>query len=293
MENIQVGLRFLPLSKLLDSADPPQLGWTIENGYLLQIPDPQSHPASASPCKSPYNFENLFGMESSTQDIYDSMVRTVLHGSMEGINGTVMAYGMTGSGKTHTLLGTAAAFHSGKSIGSSNPMEEETQTKRSSQVEGIQEERNQQPTEDKEEDQKGLLSIALDELYALIKAQSDRKTFLVKCSYLEIYSDRVYDLLGPIEKMSDALTISEGFRKEFQIKGACEEIVSSSEEAHLLIQQGEKHRHYASTVLNHASSRSHTIFKIHIHSFSKEKNLTKESVLVRILNFLRLWVVYA
>lgn len=56
-------------------------------------------------------------------------------------------------------------------------------------------------------------------------------------------------------------------QKEFYIKGATEEIVSSLDEILQKIKKGEMNRHYASTAMNHASSRSHTIFRL-VQKFS-------------------------
>lgn len=286
MENIQVGLRFLPLSKIPEqSQNNESIGWKIENDSVCQLHELQDASVRASPCKTPYNFENIFGMGSSTVDIYNSMVRKVLHGAMEGINGTIMAYGMTGSGKTFTLLGNKAAFHSGTKKNPEDHLSKETKTNAEEQplAEPMSIEKEGTPHFENEggsSDEKGLLSLALNELYSLLKDKKEQKDFLVKCSYLEVYSDRVYDLLRPEEKIIEPLIITEDYRKEFMVKGASEEIISTCEEAHELIQKGEKHRHYASTTLNHASSRSHTIFQLIIHSFSKERNFSTESIIV-------------
>jgi hypothetical protein len=56
--------------------------------------------------KEVYQFDNVFGPEISTQQIFDSHVREVVQAAMEGINQTVFAYGQTSSGKTHTMRGS-------------------------------------------------------------------------------------------------------------------------------------------------------------------------------------------
>ena len=43
--------------------------------------------------------------------------------------------------------------------------------------------------------------------------------------------------------------------------------MTTLEEVISLIHKGEKNRHYAETILNHQSSRSHTIFKFHVSAF--------------------------
>ena len=45
----------------------------------------------------------------STQ-VYDSVAENLVHQVMEGYNGTILAYGQTGAGKTFTMTGRADYF---------------------------------------------------------------------------------------------------------------------------------------------------------------------------------------
>ncbi|KAG1369928.1 hypothetical protein COCNU_15G002940 [Cocos nucifera] len=47
----------------------------------------------------------VFGPATTTRRVYDIAAQHVVGGTMEGINGTVFAYGVTSSGKTHTMHG--------------------------------------------------------------------------------------------------------------------------------------------------------------------------------------------
>ncbi|KAG8094209.1 hypothetical protein GUJ93_ZPchr0012g19795, partial [Zizania palustris] len=47
----------------------------------------------------------VFGPTTTTRHVYDVAARYVVSGAMEGINGTIFAYGVTSSGKTHTMHG--------------------------------------------------------------------------------------------------------------------------------------------------------------------------------------------
>lgn len=47
----------------------------------------------------------VFDDSSNTQFIYDSMVSTMIDDCLTGINGTLLAYGQTTSGKTFTMDG--------------------------------------------------------------------------------------------------------------------------------------------------------------------------------------------
>lgn len=56
------------------------------------------------------------------------------------------------------------------------------------------------------------------------------KTFVLRCSYVEIYNEQIFDLLKPPLKLNEVLTISEDSKKEFFIKGVTEESISTLEE---------------------------------------------------------------
>ncbi|CAD8109570.1 unnamed protein product [Paramecium primaurelia] len=111
--------------------------------------------------------------------------------------------------------------------------------------------------------EEGILKQGLKDLFGEIAKQQDRQYFL-RCSYVEIYTDQVYDLLATQERLSETLLINEDFNKEFVIKGAIEEVVTNINEIMDILQFGESNRHYASTVMNHCSSRSHTIFRLYV-----------------------------
>ncbi|CAK7346954.1 unnamed protein product [Dovyalis caffra] len=52
-----------------------------------------------------YGFDKVFGPATTTRHVYDVAAQRVVSGAMQGINGTVFAYGVTSSGKTHTMHG--------------------------------------------------------------------------------------------------------------------------------------------------------------------------------------------
>lgn len=60
-------------------------------------------------------------------------------------------------------------------------------------------------------------------------------------------------------------------------------MVESYEDCLKLLRLGEFHRHYAETRMNHQSSRSHTLFRLHVESVTTNSqegtNVIKESVL--------------
>lgn len=93
----------------------------------------------------------------------------------------------------------------------------------------------------------------------------------MKCSYFEIYNENVYDLLKSKNTMDEALQLSENHsKKDFVIKGLREVEIQCIEDILDVIYQGEENRHYAETILNHSSSRSHTIFKLYVYSYAND-----------------------
>ena len=51
-----------------------------------------------------YTFDSVLE-ESSNQQLYNSSARNIVDAAMKGINGTIMAYGQTASGKTYSMMG--------------------------------------------------------------------------------------------------------------------------------------------------------------------------------------------
>eukprot|EP00347_Sterkiella_histriomuscorum_P016506 403352920 len=53
-----------------------------------------------------FNFDNVFGIDVKTPQIYHVIARPITKAALQGYNGTVFMYGQTTSGKTYTMLGT-------------------------------------------------------------------------------------------------------------------------------------------------------------------------------------------
>lgn len=50
-------------------------------------------------------FDRVFDERATNQDIFEHSTKTITDGVLNGYNCTVFAYGATGAGKTHTMLG--------------------------------------------------------------------------------------------------------------------------------------------------------------------------------------------
>lgn len=55
-----------------------------------------------------FTFDTVFGQESKQLDVYNLTARPIIDSVLEGYNGTIFAYGQTGTGKTFTMEGVRA-----------------------------------------------------------------------------------------------------------------------------------------------------------------------------------------
>ncbi|KAJ1482516.1 P-loop containing nucleoside triphosphate hydrolase protein [Baffinella frigidus] len=107
---------------------------------------------------------------------------------------------------------------------------------------------------------RGIIPRATEEIFGYIEnAVSERKKFLVRASYLQIYNEVISDLLKP-ERTN--LHIREDKRRGVFVEGLSEWVVRSPKEVYGLMQRGAVTRATASTKMNEISSRSHAVFII-------------------------------
>ena len=60
-----------------------------------------------------FNFDAVYGPRSTQEEVYSGLIRKVALETFNGKNGSVLAYGATGSGKTHTMIGDMDSAQSG------------------------------------------------------------------------------------------------------------------------------------------------------------------------------------
>ncbi|KAL0698589.1 hypothetical protein Bca4012_054711 [Brassica carinata] len=94
-DSISVTVRFRPLSDR-EYQRGDEVAWYPDGDTMVRH---EYNPLTA------YAFDKVFGPQANTMDVYDVAARPVVKAAMEGVNGTVFAYGVTSSGKTHTMHG--------------------------------------------------------------------------------------------------------------------------------------------------------------------------------------------
>ena len=104
-----------------------------------------------------YTFDATFDPTVNQVQVYTTAVEPIVESVLDGYNGTIFAYGQTSSGKTHTMLG-----------------------------------------EDIEsEEHRGIIPRMVKGIFAKIIAAPEDIEFSMRVSFIEIYNEKIRDLLDP------------------------------------------------------------------------------------------------
>ncbi|XP_075057298.1 kinesin-like protein KIF13B isoform X2 [Mixophyes fleayi] len=111
-------------------------------------------------------------------------------------------------------------------------------------------------------DQPGLIPRLCSTLFDRTqKAETDELSFKVEVSYMEIYNEKVRDLLDP-KGSRQSLKVREHKVLGPYVDGLSKLAVSSYKDIESLMSEGNKSRTVAATNMNEESSRSHAVFNI-------------------------------
>ncbi len=108
---------------------------------------------------------------------------------------------------------------------------------------------------------KGIIPRIVDAVFRKIQVANEKVEFTIKASVVEIYNERVRDLLDPSK---DNLTVREDRLKGIFIDNLTEASIGSAEEVYDLMRRGNANRAVGVTNMNSQSSRSHSIFMLEI-----------------------------
>ena len=134
-----------------------------------------------------------------------------------------------------------------------------------------------------DEELKGLIPRMFSYLFNKIGAADGDIEFSIKCSYMEIYMEKISDLLdGKLTEIlilnflakKNNLQVKEG-RTGIYVADATEVYVSNCEEMFQVMNSGQANRTVAATRMNAASSRSHSIFQVVIMQKNTKTDTTK------------------
>lgn len=206
---ITVAIRIKPITDLI-----PQ--WTAINHNEISHPD-----------HGDFSFDQVFGPQCDNLNVFNQVGTDLVEKLFDGFNATLFAYGMTGSGKTYTMLG--------EGNNSSNNM-------------GI---------------------VELCGSYIFDKTQEElnnnnNNRYNITVSYLEIYNEKIHDLLDVVKKNED-LKLRNDLTQQgggIHVVGLTERRCQDCNELMKWVKMGGLSRKTGKTDYNTRSSRSHAIIQI-------------------------------
>uniref|UniRef100_A0A8K9Y082 Kinesin-like protein n=1 Tax=Oncorhynchus mykiss TaxID=8022 RepID=A0A8K9Y082_ONCMY len=104
MDSVKVVVRCRPLNQKERSMGHKQAVSVDENRGTITVNKLET---THEPPKT-FTFDTVFGPDSKQLDVYNLTARPIIDSVLEGYNGTIFAYGQTGTGKTFTMEGVRA-----------------------------------------------------------------------------------------------------------------------------------------------------------------------------------------
>ncbi|XP_030628202.1 kinesin-like protein KIF15 [Chanos chanos] len=212
-----------------------------DQSLCLTVTSPQTIRLHSKPEPRTFTYDHVADMDTSQESVFSSVAKDIVESCMNGYNGTIFAYGQTGSGKTFTMLGPSELDNFSDNM-------------------------------------RGVIPRSFEYLFFLINREVERsgqsKSFLCKCSFIEIYNEQIYDLL---DSASASLFLREDIKKGVFVEGAVEKYATSAAEAYQVLSMGWRNRRVAATSMNRESSRSHAVFTMSLES----KDTSQELVNIR------------
>ncbi|CDZ98625.1 kinesin-like protein [Phaffia rhodozyma] len=179
--------------------------------------------------------------EYASQDtLYQDLGIGLLDHSFQGFNTCIFAYGQTGSGKSYSMMGYGV--------------------------------------------EKGIIPLVCEELFKRAEQakskikEDDHYGYSVEVSYVEIYNEKVRDLLNPKNKGN--LKVREHPSLGPYVEDLSKLVVSSYDDIMNLMDEGNKARTVAATQMNETSSRSHAVFTLVLtqKTYDKMTDMNMEKV---------------
>ncbi|XP_078730422.1 kinesin-like protein KIF3B isoform X2 [Lampetra fluviatilis] len=152
-ETVRVVVRCRPLSRREESAGCcGAVDLDVKLGQVT-VRNPRAGP---SELPKSFTFDAVYDWNSKQADLYDETFRPLVESVLLGFNGTIFAYGQTGTGKTYTMEGP------GRACG--------------------------------DPERRGVIPSSFEQIFTHI-SRSQNQQYLVRASYLEIYREEIRDLL--------------------------------------------------------------------------------------------------
>ncbi|XP_051953414.1 kinesin-like protein KIF23 isoform X2 [Xyrauchen texanus] len=236
-----------------------------------------------------YSFKKVFGIKTTQRALFEDVAKPLVEDLIHCKNGLLFTYGVTGSGKTHTMTGSPGQ---GGLLPRSLDMifnsicpyqakrfvfkpDDKNGMEVQNQVDALldRQKRDSQTTIPKTPTTRRIIDPEFADMISPEEAcradgVDEDGSYSVFVSYIEIYNNYIYDLLeetpfDPIKpKPPQSKILREDQNHNMYVAGCTEVEVKSTEEAFEVFWRGQKKRRIANTQLNRESSRSHSVFII-------------------------------
>ena len=233
----------------------PSLSGELRRDEILEYTEEQALTVADGEHLLSFRFDKVFQPEASQGEVFD-FVRPAVEATTKGYNCTLFAYGQTGSGKTYTMFGAdweannpaPQVYHLPAGPNSLALYSEGADPLK--HLQGI-----------------GIIPQTVNVLFQIMR----EKQYTAYCSFLQIYNEKIYDLLQDPAR-GKALNIREEKEAGIYVEQLAEFVVESEEDCFDLIRRGDRHRVVRQTKYNNHSSRSHTIFQLLLESDHPNKH---------------------
>ena len=286
-ESIKVAVRIRPLNKLERKKN--ELNCTEYNLQEKTVSIGANGPPSATGMTDyrshTFSFDHIFPPHVTNEDVYNSLCTPILNSAFNGIHGAVLCYGQTGAGKTYTMFGNDDDHINNKKknvvIKKNNNNDDLTTLNEDSDRDN-----NNNETKEQKYDNDinysnadiGIIPRMLTDLFQKINlAGKDLYQFDVRMTVLEIYQNKIYDLISgsknPCTLIGGANNtpgtkknkfVSKIKRAGISVDGATEVQIQYANAALQIIKDAQKNRMTHETKMNSTSSRSHCIVIVSI-----------------------------
>lgn len=125
----------------------------------------------------------------------------------------------------------------------------------------------------------GFVRLAIDDVFDKIENDISEKKYTVSVTYLEIYNEKIVDLLNSGPSISSDLKIRDDPVYGTKIVGISTPTISSKQQILQLINRGDNNRRTSETDFNARSSRSHAILQIRLNTVDIVSGTETNSVL--------------
>ncbi|GBP87932.1 Kinesin-like protein KIF12 [Eumeta japonica] len=201
-----------------------------------------------------FSYNVVFEPAASQEDLVEySGVKRLLEMAVEGFSCTAFCYGQTGSGKTHTLTGPPGLAQ-GKPDCWRGDVCRGNGSPRYTRIE-----RGASPYSQEH----GLVVRSFVHLFRLIHERPESH-FVLKASFLEIYNEKVIDLLNPGTARKPLQVRWSKESRSFYVENLftvdCEEL----DDLFAVLEEGMRNRAVGAHAMNAHSSRSHTLLCVRV-----------------------------